>query len=146
MVDGKESSALQENRRAMDRCAGVLRDVEAMVALKQSIERQLNHPGGARDIREAVLLRDTLHAQRAALSSMICQAGFQGEAGHGFVGTALRETEGHCAEYAFETRGGHTRAVKVRPLPPGGGWFENVWKQYQAGRVFGADGETFPGK
>lgn len=146
MVDGKKSGALQENRRAMDRCAGVLRDVDAMVALKQSIERQLNHPGGARDLREAVLLRDTLHAQRAALSSMICQAGFQGEAGHGFVKAGLREPEGHGADYAFETREGHTRAVKVRPLPPGGGWFESVWKQYQAGKVFGTDGEPFPGK
>ena len=93
-----------------------------------------------------MLLRDTLHAQRAALSSMICQAGFQGEAGHGFVKAGLREPEGHGADYAFETREGHTRAVKVRPLPPGGGWFESVWKQYQAGKVFGTDGEPFPGK
>lgn len=42
-----------------------------------------------------------------------------------------------AAGFAFETRAGCTKAVPLRLLPEGGGWFETVWKKYQAGEVFG---------
>ena len=80
---------------------------------------------------------DTLTIQKNMLSAMICQAEFAGVAGHGFTDRETLPGAPDAAGFAFETRGGCTRAVELRPIPEGGGWFETVWKKYQAGEVFG---------
>ena len=81
-------------------------------------------------------LSDTLLVQRDALSAMLCQAQYAGEAGHGFTRRAVAKDAPAAKDFAFETRGGETRAVPLRPLPEGGGWFETVWRRYLNGEVF----------
>ena len=135
---GEDRSAfIQELRRQMSACAGAVRDVAAMKGLLDRVNGLLGQPVAGRDAEQTALLLDTLEVQRAALSAMICQSEYAGSAGHAFTPSLRRRADApNAAEFAFETWRGTTRAVPVRPLPEGGGWFEAVWREYREGNVF----------
>jgi len=133
----KVEALLLKRRREMDKAAGAVRNVPAMKALLADIEKDLTSGlTGATPVQTAELI-DTLTVQRAMLSSMLCQAQFGGVAGHGFSERECNPDAPDAAGFAFETRDFETRAVALRPLPEGGGWFETVWKKYLNGEVFG---------
>jgi succinate dehydrogenase/fumarate reductase flavoprotein subunit len=106
-------------QRRMDECAGAVRAVPAMRALKRDVEARLETLTGD------ALLRDVLWTQKFCLSAMLEQARFSGGAGHMTEG--VPPTEGPHAAYAFETDEKGTRAVPVEPIPAGDQWFERVW-------------------
>ena len=123
-------------RTRMNDVAGAVRDVSGMRALLAEVSSLLDQAPCGRSAPETAELLDTLHVQRAALSAMLCQSQFAGEAGHAFTGRNLPKDAPNYSAFAFETVAGDTRAVPVRPLPEGGGWFETVWRDYREGRVF----------
>ena len=123
-------------RTRMNDVAGAVRDVSGMRALLAEVSSLLDQAPCGRSAPETAELLDTLHVQRAALSAMLCQSQFAGEAGHAFTSRSLPKDALNYSGFAFETVGGNTRAVPVRPLPEGGGWFEAVWRDYREGRVF----------
>ena len=136
---GEESRAdaiLCEARADMDAFAGAMRDVEKMRALLARVNGWLDEDIAGASARQTAELHDTLLVQRDALSAMLCQAEYAGEAGHGFTRRALDKDAPNAHDFAFETRQGKTRAVPLRPLPEGGGWFETVWRRYLNGEVF----------
>ena len=110
-------------RRRMDVCAGAVRSVEGMKALKADVEKRLNALKGER------VLRDVLTVQKYALSAMIEQAKYSGCAGHMIEDQLI--TEDAHNKYAFVTDENGTKAVEVAPIPDGDQWFERVWKRYK---------------
>ena len=126
-----------KRRKEMDTVAGAVRSVSGMKALMKEIDGDIAGGIAGADPAQTADLIDTLTVQKNMLSAMICQAEFAGVAGHGFTDREMLPDAPDAAEFAFETRAGCTRAVPLRPLPEGGGWFETVWKKYQAGGVFG---------
>ena len=116
--------------------AGAMRDVEKMCALLARVNGWLGEDIAGGSPRQTAELHDTLLVQRDALSAMLCQAEYAGEAGHGFTWRTLDKDAPNARDFAFETRQGETRAVPLRPLPEGGGWFETVWRRYLNGEVF----------
>ncbi len=137
--DAQQAQALLLRRRNdMDRLAGAMRSASGMKALKQKIEADLSSGlTGGNPVQTAELI-DTLTVQKTMLSSMICQSKYAGVAGHGFADRETADDAPDAALFAFETRGDETKAVRLRPLPEGGGWFETVWKKYLNGEVFGS--------
>ena len=131
------SRLLTQRRREMDVCAGAVRSVSGMKRLKAQIDADLKQGICGADPVQTAEAMDTLNVQSAMLSAMIAQSEFSGWAGHAFSDRKLSKDAPEAAGYAFETKNGETRAVPVRPLPKGGGWFETVWKKYQDGEVFG---------
>lgn len=127
------SALLTRLRTRMNDVAGAMRDPDGMRSLLAEVCALIEQePCGSNPAQTAELL-DTLHVQRAALSAMLCQSEFSGEAGHAFTSRALPADAPDYAAFAFETRGAETRAVPVRTLPQGGGWFETVWREFQSG-------------
>jgi len=118
-----DPAELREFKRRMDVCAGAVRSVSGMKALKADVERRLA------DIRGDAVLRDVLWVQKYALSAMLEQAKYSGYAGH------MLEDAETCAEdhhgYAFITDKSGTRAEPVSSIPEGDQWFERVWKRYK---------------
>jgi len=133
---GRADAVLSETRAAMDACAGAMRDVDGMRALLSRVKALLSGDIAGETPRKTAELRDTLLAQRDALSAMLCQAEYAGEAGHGFVNRRVQAGAPDARLFAFETRQGETRAVPLRPMPEGGGWYETVWRRYLDGEVF----------
>lgn len=122
-----DQKALSQFQRRMDECAGAVRAIPAMRALKTDVEAYLAARKGD------VLLRDVLVTQRYCLSAMLEQARFSGSAGHMLEngsGQGAVPAKGPHANYAFETDSSGTRAVLVAPIPAGDQWFERVWKKY----------------
>ena len=135
----RADAILREARSDMDAFAGAMRDVDKMRDLLARVKRWLDGAVAGGSPQQTAELHDTLLAQRDALSAMLCQAAYAGEAGHGFTATATRETAKDAPDarlFAFETRQGETRAVPLRPMPEGGGWFETVWRRYLNGEVY----------
>ena len=136
---GEDRAPLMERLRAgMSACAGILRSKSGMRGHLREVEALLGQGGEAlagTDPEQTADLIDLLHAQRAALSAMLCQADYAGGAGH-LTDSQPPEGAAPCADFAFETEGARTCAVPLRPLPEGGGWFERVWKDYREGKVF----------
>ena len=114
---------LNEFRRRMDVCAGAVRSVSGMKALKTDVEAKLDTISGD------PVLRDTLWVQKYALSAMIEQSKYSGSAGHMVEDADI--TCGSHSGYAFETDVNGTRAVEVEPVPEGDQWFERVWKRFK---------------
>ena len=133
----KARRLLADRRLEMDKIAGAMRSVTGMKALKAQIEKDLTECVAAGDPVLTAEVIDTLTMQKTMLSSMICQAQYAGVAGHGFSDREVMENAPDASAFAFETRDGETKAVELRPLPEGGGWFETVWKKYLNGEVFG---------
>ena len=121
----------------MDAYAGAMRDLDKMREMLARVQAYLDEGIAGSTPEETAELRDTLLVQRAALSAMLCQAQFAGEAGHGFVQRSVEMDAPDARNFAFETRGDETRAVALRPLPQGGGWFETVWRRYLSDEVYG---------
>ena len=119
-ADQKELDGFQ---RRMDECAGAVRSVSGMRALKRDVEARLKALAGD------ALLRDVLWTQKFCLSAMLEQARFSGGAGHMTEGGL--PTEGPHAHWRFVTDENGTRAVPVEPVPPGDQWFERVWAKYK---------------
>ena len=133
---GRAAAVLRETRAAMDECAGAMRDVDRMRELLARVKGWLSEGIAGETPGKTAELSDTLLVQRDALSAMLCQAQYAGEAGHGFARRAVAKDAPEAKGFAFETRGGETRAVPLRPLPEGGGWFETVWRRCLNGEVF----------
>ena len=133
---GRAQAILRETRTAMDACAGAMRDISKMQALLARVRALLDEDIPGETPAQTAALRDTLLVQRDALSAMLCQAQYAGEAGHGFTSRAVAVDAPDARRFAFETRQGETRAVPLRPLPEGGGWYETVWRRYLNGEVF----------
>lgn len=132
---GEDVSALLTRLRTrMNDVAGAVRDPDGMRSLLAEVSALIEQSPCGRDAAQTAELLDTLHVQRAALSAMLCQSAFAGEAGHAFTERTLPADAPSYEGFAFETLGGETRAVPVRPLPEGGGWFETVWREYQSGQ------------
>ncbi len=110
-------------QRRMDECAGAVRSVSGMRALKRNVEARLLTLAGD------VLLRDVLWTQKYCLSAMLEQARYEGQAGHMVEDEA--PSEGPHAGFCFETGEDGTRAVPVEPVPAGDQWFERVWAKYR---------------
>jgi len=127
---------LTQRRREMDACAGAVRSAALMKRLKMQIDEDLAKGIRGGDPVQTAEAIDTLNVQSAMLSAMIAQSEFSGWAGHAFSDRELQKDAPEASAYAFETHNGETRAVPVRPLTEGGGWFETVWKRYQDGEVF----------
>ena len=119
-ADAEELHAFQ---RRMDVCAGAMRSVDGMRALKRDVEARLE------TLRGDVRLRDVLWVQKYALSAMLEQAKYSGNAGHMVEG--CDKTHGDHRKYAFITDENGTRAEEVAPVPEGDQWFERVWKKYR---------------
>ena len=135
--DGRYADAiLREARADMDACAGAMRDAGRMRDMLARVKRWLDEGAAGASPRQTAELSDTLLVQRDALSAMLCQAEYAGDAGHGFVARTAAKDAPPARLFAFETRLGETRAVPLRPLPEGGGWFETVWRRYQDGEVY----------
>lgn len=132
-------NALIETRKEFSRCAGALRELSGMRALKARVDESLTALHSARlaakTPEDAIIARDVLAFQSAALSAMLCQAEAAGEAGHAFSGRVLKEDAPDAKDFAFETTLGGTKTVPLRPLPEGGGWFERVWARFQEGEI-----------
>ena len=135
--DGRAAKVLAQARADMDAYAGAMRDLDKMREMLARVQAYLDEGIAGSTPEETAELRDTLLVQRAALSAMLCQAQFAGEAGHGFVQRSVAKDAPEARNFAFETRGDETRAVALRPLPQGGGWFETVWRRYLSDEVYG---------
>ena len=135
--DARAAKVLSQVRADMDAYAGAMRDLDRMRAMAARVQGYLDENIAGSTPEETAELRDTLLVQRAALSAMLCQAQFAGEAGHGFVQRSVEKDAPDAKNFAFETRGDQTRAVALRPLPQGGGWFETVWRRYLSDEVYG---------
>lgn len=135
--DGRAREILKKTRSDMDAYAGAMRDIDRMRGMAQRVQSWLNEDIAGATVEETAELRDTLLVQRAALSAMLAQSRFAGEAGHGFVERSVAADAPDARLFAFETRGTETTAVPVRTLPQGGGWFESVWRRYLDNEVYG---------
>ena len=135
--DARAARVLSQVRADMDAYAGAMRDLDKMREMLARVQAYLDEGIAGSTPEETAELRDTLLVQRAALSAMLCQAQFSGEAGHGFVRRSVAKDAPDAKNFAFETRGMETRAVALRPLPQGGGWFETVWRRYLNDEVYG---------
>lgn len=135
--DARAARVLSQVRADMDAYAGAMRDLDKMREMLARVQAYLDEGIAGSTLEETAELRDTLLVQRAALSAMLCQAQFSGEAGHGFVRRSVAKDAPDARNFAFETRGMETRAVALRPLPQGGGWFETVWRRYLNDEVYG---------
>ena len=129
-------SLIKELRSDMDNYAGSMRDTDKMKLMLERNTALLKDCPCAEDPALTAELRDTLLVQQAALSAMLLQSEFAGEAGHSFSKRDTAVNTNDCMQYAFETVNGTTKAVELRPLPVGGGWFEAVWKQYLNGEIY----------
>ena len=133
---GQADGILRQARSDMDAFAGAMRDVGKMREMLSRVTTWLMEGVAGETPEKTAELRDTLLVQRDALSAMLCQAEYAGEAGHGFTHRTVAHDAPDARQFAFETRGGETRAVPLRPLPEGGGWFETVWRRYLNGEVY----------
>ncbi|MBR3502681.1 MAG: FAD-binding protein [Clostridia bacterium] len=133
---GRADALLRALRADMDAFAGAMRDAEKMKEMRARVTALLAEGIPGETPEKTAELRDTLLVQRDALSAMLCQAEYAGEAGHGFTAREVSKDAPDARLFAFETRGGETRAVPLRPLPEGGGWFEAVWRRYLNGEVY----------
>jgi hypothetical protein len=127
---GENERALTEMPKWMDDCAGPVRSVDGMRKMLGKVEALMSGGCALPDRGEAVKLRDMLIVQRTALSAMIKQAEYAGDAGHDFIDRTVAPDAPEASGYAFETSDDKTTPVPVRPVPEGGGWFETVWKEY----------------
>lgn len=127
LEDGiEDAEELQMFRQRMDMCAGAVRSVDGMRALKRDAEARLE------TLRGDAPLRDALWVQKYALSAMLEQAKYAGSAGHMVEGCELTR-EDH-RKYAFITDENGTRAEEVASVPEGDQWFERVWKKFKEER------------
>ncbi|NLG24363.1 MAG: FAD-binding protein [Clostridiales bacterium] len=127
---------LADLRADMSACAGAMRSVRGMAALLARVERAIQSPPPAASALWAIRLADVLAVQRDALAAMLLQAQYAGDAGHSFLDRPPISGAPDGRGLVFETRQGRARATPVRPLPEGGGWFEEVWRRYESGAVF----------
>ncbi len=136
---GESSSdqTVDQLQTGMDEYAGALRDVEMMKKMLEVVNGQIEAPKSMSDLETVLDYIDVLYTQQAALSAMICQAQYKDSAGHAFTQGYDPTDNASIMDYAFETVDGYTEAVPVRPLPDGGGWFEDVWKRFGRGEVYG---------
>ena len=134
--EGRADAILREARADMDAFAGAMRDTDKMRGMLSRVTAWLLEDIAGGTPGKTAELRDTLLVQRDALSAMLCQAACAGEAGHGFTNRNVAKDAPESRLLAFETRAGETRAVPLRPMPAGGGWFETVWRRYLNGEVF----------
>lgn len=119
-LDGApDGDALSRFQRRMDECAGAVRTLSGMRALKRDVEARLEA------LKGDVLLRDVLLTQKYCLSAMLEQARHSGGAGH--MVEDAHSSAGPHAGFSFETDETGTRAVAVEPVPEGDQWFERVW-------------------
>jgi len=118
-----DENALALFQRRMDECAGAVRSVPGMRALKRDAEARLE------TLRGDILLRDVLWTQKYCLSAMLEQARYAGGAGH--MTEDCAPAEGPHAGFSFVTDEGGTRAAPVEPVPAGDQWFERVWAKYR---------------
>ena len=118
MIESDErETALWQKR--MDECAGAVRSINGMKAMRDDIDRRLKERCGLE-------LMNILTVQRFALNSMLTQACYKGNAGHM---TDAEPDLDEAAAYAFVTDVQGTRAEIVEPVPAGEQWFEKVWKR-----------------
>lgn len=104
----------------MDKCAGAARDIGGMRELLQAVNRRLDaSPTNYR-------LRDILITQKHALSAMLLQSKYAGDAGH--IIEKREPNAEKCGDYAFICDENGARAERVSPIPEGDQWFERVWK------------------
>lgn len=118
-----DEEELRTFQRRMDVYAGAMRCVSGMRALKRDVEARLE------TLRGDAALRDVLWVQKYALSAMLEQAKYSGNAGHMVEGS--EKTQGDHSQYAFVTDEKGTHAEKVAPVPEGDQWFERVWKKFK---------------
>lgn len=121
-----DTAELDVFRKRMDICAGAIRSIDGMRALKRDVEKRLE------TLRGDARLRDVLWVQKYALSAMLEQAKYSGSAGH--VVDGCEKTRGDHRKYAFITDENGTRAEEVAPVPEGDQWFERVWKKFEEER------------
>lgn len=122
----EDAEEMQTFRRRMDVCAGAVRSVDGMRALKWEVVKRLETLSGDAP------LRDMLWVQKYALSAMLEQAKYSGSAGHMVEGGG--PTLGDHRRYAFVTDENGTRAEEVAAVPEGDQWFESVWKKFKEER------------
>lgn len=122
-----DEAELNEYRRRMDVCAGAVRSVSGMKALKADVESRLA------TVKGDAVLRDTLTVQKYALGAMLEQAKYSGSAGHMIEDAEV--TMGDHRAYAFVTDENGTHAEEVDPIPEGDQWFERVWKRFKEKQI-----------
>ena len=155
------SALLSEHRADMSACAGAIRNVSAMRALIEKNQALLASFGervcavGSIGLARAFSLRDSLITQIAVLSSMIDYVGAGGKsrgsalytAADGQSAPGLEQEADGLFRYllddgardavtqtlCYDAAGMNCHATwrEVRPLPEGGGFFENVWRSYR---------------
>lgn len=155
------SALLSEHRADMSACAGAIRNVSAMRALIEKNQALLASFGervcavGSIGLARAFSLRDSLITQIAVLSSMIDYVDAGGKsrgsalytAADGQSAPGLEQEADGLFRYLLDdgARDAVTQTLcydaadmdchatwrEVRPLPEGGGFFENVWRSYR---------------
>ncbi|MCL2463146.1 MAG: FAD-binding protein [Defluviitaleaceae bacterium] len=153
---GAESNILSERRAMsaeMSRCAGHLRDAEAMSGLERRLARTLVNfyeymvVADARELPELMKTRDIFITQLAALSAMRKAASETGSRGSALViqddgipvlkGIPVRYQPqkalgGNMRMATRREEGGFaSRFEPVRPIPQANEWFETVWSEYR---------------
>ena len=146
------AALLSSLREDMSRAGGALRrmnEIAALIPEREALYAALADRLGARSLLLAYVTRDTLVTQMMLLTAMKTH----GERGGGSRGSGMyTDPAGHApagfdASYAFSLDDGgrddtvllarfadghpETSIRPVRPLPEGGGFFENVWRTYR---------------
>jgi hypothetical protein len=155
------TALLAEHRADMSACAAAIRNVSAMKALIEKNRALLSSfdsrvaAVGSLGLARAFSLRDSLITQIAVLSSMIdyveaggrsrgsalytapdgqSAAGLENEAGGLFrylLDDGARDAVAQTLTYDAANMDCTAAWREVRPLPEGGGFFENVWRSYR---------------
>jgi hypothetical protein len=152
---------LDEHRADMSACAAAIRDIKAMRALIEKNRALLSSfdsrvaAAGSLGLARAFSLRDSLITQISVLSAMIDYVKAGGtsrgsalySAANGLAAKGLEdEADGlfrylldegaldavtQTLDYDAQRMECHAAWREVRPLPQGGGFFENVWRSYR---------------
>jgi succinate dehydrogenase/fumarate reductase flavoprotein subunit len=152
---------LDEHRADMSACAAAIRDIKAMRALIEKNRALLSSfdsrvaATGSLGLARAFSLRDSLITQISVLSAMIDYVKAGGtsrgsalySAANGLAAKGLEdEADGlfrylldegaldavtQTLDYDAQRMECHAAWREVRPLPQGGGFFENVWRSYR---------------
>ena len=144
--EGDSAAMMHDHlRHQFSVCAGPVRKISEMRSLARWVEEriQAHHHGDPLDV---IRLRDALTCAKATLSAMLLQAqSMPCDAGHTVADGPLRPSEvsgafkGSVVETALQPSGDARSGIKpVRPLPEmGDQWFENVWRAYREGEIYG---------